>query len=43
MVSHNLKQIREMCSRVLWLSKGKIHMEGETKEVCDAYHASMQL
>jgi ABC-2 type transport system ATP-binding protein len=36
-VSHNLAQIREMCSRVIWLDEGKIKMIGDTKEVCDAY------
>ena len=38
MVSHNLGQIREMCSRVIWLDKGKLRMDGNTGEVCDAYH-----
>ncbi len=36
-VSHNLDQIREMCSRVVWLEHGKVKMFGETNEVCDAY------
>ena len=38
MVSHNLAQIRGMCSRVIWLNKGQIRMNGPTEEVCDAYH-----
>jgi len=38
MVSHNLEQIREMCSRVIWLNHGKVQMNGQTNEVCDAYH-----
>lgn len=38
MVSHNLEQIREMCSRVIWLNKGQVQMNGETNAVCDAYH-----
>lgn len=42
MVSHRLEQIREMCSRVIWLSHGRVVMDGATGEVCDAYHASMQ-
>ena len=41
LVSHNLKQIREMCSRVIWLEHGSIRMNGETNEVCDAYHNYM--
>jgi ABC-type polysaccharide/polyol phosphate transport system ATPase subunit len=36
-VSHSLAQIREMCDRVIWLEHGKIHMIGNTKEVCDKY------
>lgn len=36
-VSHSLTQIREMCSRVIWLEHGKIRMEGSPDEVCDAY------
>lgn len=38
MVSHNLEQIREMCSRVIWLNKGQVQMNGDTNAVCDAYH-----
>lgn len=37
MVSHALKQIRDLCSRVIWLDHGKVIMDGETQEVCDAY------
>ena len=36
-VSHNMKQVREMCSRVVWLHHGEMRMFGTTKEVCDAY------
>ena len=36
-VSHSLKQIEEMCDRVIWLDNHKIKMIGETKEVCRAY------
>jgi ABC-type polysaccharide/polyol phosphate transport system ATPase subunit len=36
-VSHSLEQIREMCSRVVWLDSGMIKMMGNTKDVCDAY------
>ena len=39
-VSHSLPQIREMCSRVVWLEQGKVRMFGETQAVCDAYEAS---
>lgn len=40
-VSHSLDQIREMCDRVLWLDHGHVKMLGKTKEVCDAYEASL--
>lgn len=39
-VSHSISQIREMCSRVLWLDRGEQKMFGETEEVCDAYARS---
>lgn len=37
-VSHNLDQIRELCNRVIWLDHGKVVMQGEAEEICDAYH-----
>lgn len=36
-VSHSLEQIREMCSRVVWLEHGTVKMIGQAEEVCDAY------
>lgn len=36
-VSHNLQQIRDMCSKVVWLEHGCVKMFGDTQEVCDAY------
>ncbi len=36
-VSHSLDQIREMCSRVLWLEQGHMKMLGSAEEVCDGY------
>lgn len=36
-VSHSIQQIRELCSRVIWLDSGKIKMVGKTEEVCDKY------
>lgn len=37
MVSHSTLQIRSLCSRVLWMEKGKIVMDGKPDEVCGAY------
>ena len=42
MVSHNINQIREMCSRTIWLQHGQIRMDGDVQEVCDAYQQFMQ-
>lgn len=39
-VSHSLKQIRQMCSRVLWLEHGRVQAVGKTKEVCDRYEVT---
>ncbi len=36
-VSHSLKQIEEMCDRVVWLDQHRVKMIGETEEVCAAY------
>lgn len=36
-VSHSLEQIKEMCSRVIWLEHGEVKMIGEAEEVCNAY------
>ncbi len=37
LVSHSLKQIKEICDRCIWIENGKVLMEGETKEVVKAY------
>ncbi len=36
-VSHSLEQIERLCSRVVWLSKGNILMDGPTEEICKVY------
>lgn len=36
-VSHNLKQIKEMCNKVVWLNHGEVKMIGPTEEVCKVY------
>ncbi len=40
-VSHNIKQIRQMCNRVLWLDHGKMRMCGDAEEVCTAYSSQI--
>ena len=37
LVSHSLDQVREMCTKVLWLHKGKQIDFGETEPICDRY------
>ena len=39
-VSHSIDQIERLCSRVIWLEKGKIVMSGDTAEVCGKYKNS---
>ena len=36
-VSHSIEQIERLCSRVLWIDKGKQMMLGNTAEVCAEY------
>ena len=36
-VSHTMKQIRELCNKVIWLDHGTLKMMGEAQVVCDAY------
>lgn len=40
LVSHDDKQIRAMCSRVIWLDRGVLRMVGTPNEVLPAYRAS---
>ena len=37
-VSHSLDQVRQGCSRALWLDHGRVIADGASGEVCDAYH-----
>ena len=37
LVSHNIKQVRELCSRAVWLEHGRVRAIGEAKKVCDMY------
>lgn len=36
-VSHSTGKIRDLCSRAIWLEKGKIKMDGSAAEVCNLY------
>lgn len=37
MVSHSIEQIRQMCSRAVWLDHGEMKMVGNAVEVCNSY------
>ena len=36
-VTHNMRAVRELCDRAVWLFDGKIKMQGDTNEVVDEY------
>ncbi len=38
LVSHSMHQIEKLCSRVLWLDKGKVKMLGNTNETLHQYN-----
>ena len=40
MVSHSLGNIKDNCSRAIWLDHGRVVMDGEAKMVCNEYHKS---
>lgn len=42
LVSHSLPQIRELCTKVLWLDRGRTVMIGGAAEVCDAYERRLR-
>jgi len=40
-VSHNIDEVKRLCTHAVWLDKGVARMQGEVNEVCDAYMAEM--
>ena len=36
-VSHSLQQIRQMCTKVVWLEHGEVQRFGDVTEICDEY------
>ncbi len=36
-VSHSIEQVKKICTRCIWLEKGHIVMDGDSKTVCEAY------
>ncbi|MGB0953767.1 MAG: ABC transporter ATP-binding protein [Planctomycetota bacterium] len=40
-VSHSMGIVKRIANRVLWLEKGRIHMDGEASEVIEAYEKAV--
>ena len=40
LVSHDIAQIEEICTKVLWLEQGRVKGYGNTKEICEEYKNS---
>ena len=40
MVTHNLNEIRETCTRVLWLDQGRVVVDGDVETVLESYESS---
>ena len=36
-VSHSLDAVKKLCDRGIWINEGKVAMDGDCKEVIDAY------
>ena len=41
-VSHSMPTVRSLCTRVVWLERGRVHMEGDVNEVVEAYELFMK-
>jgi ABC-2 type transport system ATP-binding protein len=40
LVSHDLEQIRQLCTKILWLHKGQqVEFGSEVQGICDRYEA----
>jgi len=39
-VSHSIDQVKEICNKAIWLENGRIKMQGDVEEVCNAYDKS---
>ena len=36
-VSHSIEQVKQICSRAIWLKNGRVVTDGEVNQVCDEY------
>ncbi|MBK6472918.1 MAG: ABC transporter ATP-binding protein [Betaproteobacteria bacterium] len=39
LVSHNIRQVERLCSRVLILNQGSIHADGDARSVCNQFYS----
>ena len=39
LVSHEMDQIQQLCSRAVWLERGALRMDGDVDRVLEAYRA----
>ena len=39
-VSHSIEQVQSLCSKVVWLEKGHLKMEGDSVEIGNIYRQS---
>lgn len=42
LVSHSIATVKAMCTRVIWVHRGKVVMDGPTEEVASAYQEFVQ-
>lgn len=42
LVSHSMQSIRDTCSRVIWMTKGEVVMDGDTDKVVAAYEEAQR-
>lgn len=40
-VSHNIKQVKDICNKAVWLRHGEVVMTGEVNAVCDQYQEAL--
>ena len=41
-VSHNIDEVKRLCDHAIWIEKGVEKMQGNAKEVCEAYMEAMK-
>lgn len=42
-VSHNLNEVKKLCTHAVWMKKGEIMMQGKAEEICNAYEKEMNI